>query len=62
MIEGPNTISDGEEVFYVGTPSAGLWSTEAKLHNPSRRDLVDGWRALGKLSQDRELETTGEGS
>jgi hypothetical protein len=49
MIEGANSISDGEEVFYISTPSAGLWSTEAKLHSPSRRDLVDGWRALGKL-------------
>ena len=49
MIEGANSISDGEEVFYISTPSAGLWSTEAKLHNPSRRDLVNGWRALGKL-------------
>jgi nickel-dependent lactate racemase len=39
MKEGWNTMPDGEEVFYISTPSAGLWSTKAKLHNPSRRDL-----------------------
>jgi nickel-dependent lactate racemase len=39
MKEGWNTMSDGEEVFYISTPSAGLWTTEAKLNNPARRDL-----------------------
>jgi nickel-dependent lactate racemase len=39
MKEGWNTMPDGEEVFYISTPSAGLWSTADKLHNPSRRDL-----------------------
>jgi len=39
MKEGWNTMPDGEEVFYISTPSAGLWSTAEKLHNPSRRDL-----------------------
>jgi nickel-dependent lactate racemase len=38
MQEGWNTMPDGEEVFYISTPSAGLWTTEAKLNNPSRRD------------------------
>ena len=38
MKEGWNTMPDGEEVFYISTPSAGLWATEAKLNNPSRRD------------------------
>ena len=41
MKEGWNTMPDGEEVFYISTPSAGLWSTEAKLHDPARRDLTD---------------------
>ncbi len=40
MREGLNTMPDGEEVYYISTPSAGLWSTEAKLNNPARRDLV----------------------
>jgi nickel-dependent lactate racemase len=39
MKEGWNTMPDGEEVFYISTPSAGLWTTEAKLNNPARRDL-----------------------
>jgi nickel-dependent lactate racemase len=41
MKEGWNTMPDGEEVFYISTPSAGLWSTEAKLFDPARRDLTD---------------------
>ena len=40
MQEGWNTMPDGEEVFYISTPSAGLWATDAKLNNPARRDLV----------------------
>jgi nickel-dependent lactate racemase len=40
MREGWNTMPDGEEVFYISTPSAGLWATETKLHNPARRDLA----------------------
>jgi nickel-dependent lactate racemase len=40
MKEGWNTMPDGEEVFYISTPSAGLWATETKLHNPARRDLA----------------------
>ena len=39
MKEGWNTMPDGEEVFYISTPSAGLWATKEKLDNPSRRDL-----------------------
>jgi hypothetical protein len=38
MKEGWNTMPDGEEVFYISTPSAGLWSTKAKLDNPARRE------------------------
>jgi len=40
MVEGFNTMPDGEEVYYISTPSAGLWSTEAKLNNPARRELA----------------------
>jgi nickel-dependent lactate racemase len=40
MKEGPNTMPDGEEVYYISTPSAGLWATEAKLNSPARRDLA----------------------
>jgi nickel-dependent lactate racemase len=39
MKEGWNTMPDGEEVFYISTPSAGLWSTEEKLMSPTRKDL-----------------------
>ncbi len=40
MKEGWNTMPDGEEVFYISTPSAGLWATGAKLENPARRDFA----------------------
>ena len=41
MKEGWNTMPDGEEIFYISTPSAGLWATEVKLNNPARRELVE---------------------
>ena len=31
MKNGFNTMPDGEEVYYISTPSAGLWSTAEKL-------------------------------
>lgn len=31
MKEGWNTMPDGEVVFFISTPSAGLWSTKARL-------------------------------
>jgi nickel-dependent lactate racemase len=40
MAEGWNTMPDGEEVFYISTPSAGLWSTKEKLDSPARREMV----------------------
>ena len=40
MQEGWNTLPDGEEIFYISTPSAGLWATAAKLNNPARRELA----------------------
>ena len=42
MQEGWNVMPDGEEVFYISTPSAGLWSTREKLDDPARRDLSAG--------------------
>lgn len=41
MKEGWNTMPDGEEVFYISTPSAGLWSTTEKLNSASRRELAN---------------------
>jgi nickel-dependent lactate racemase len=40
MNEGWNTLPDGEEVFYISTPSAGLWATGAKLNDPHRREML----------------------
>ncbi|MCU0858470.1 MAG: lactate racemase domain-containing protein [Pontiellaceae bacterium] len=31
MNEGWNTMPDGEEVFFISTPSAGLWASQDKL-------------------------------
>ena len=31
LAEGWNTLPDGEEIFYISTPSAGLWSTRERL-------------------------------
>lgn len=31
MKDGWNTMPDGEEVFFISTPSAGLWATKEKL-------------------------------
>jgi hypothetical protein len=31
MKEGFNTMPDGEEVYFISTPSAGLWSTRARM-------------------------------
>jgi len=31
MKEGWNTMPDGEKVFFISTPSAGLWATKARL-------------------------------
>lgn len=42
MKEGWNKMPDGEEVFYISTPSVGLWSTEAKLRRFTRREVAFG--------------------
>ena len=34
--EGWNTMPDGEEIFYISTPSAGLWSTKQRLDRENR--------------------------
>lgn len=31
MKEGWNTMADGESVFFISTPSAGLWATKSRL-------------------------------
>jgi len=31
MHEGVNTLADGEEIFFIGAPSAGLWATRERL-------------------------------
>ncbi len=31
MLEGWNTMPDGEEVFFISTPSAGLWAARDKM-------------------------------
>ncbi len=33
MTDGWNTMPDGEKVFDISTPSAGLWSTRDRLYN-----------------------------
>ena len=35
MKEGFNTMPDGEEVYFISTPSSGLWSTREKLESRS---------------------------
>jgi hypothetical protein len=30
---GVNVMPDGEEIYFISTPSAGLWSTAEKLNN-----------------------------
>jgi nickel-dependent lactate racemase len=44
MHEGWNTMPDGEDVFYIGTPSAGLWATEISVE---RRLRIAGTQTLG---------------
>lgn len=40
MREGWNTMPDGEEVFYISTPSAGLWSTREKLERRATHEKL----------------------
>ncbi len=45
MREGWNTMPDGEEVYYISTPSAGLWAVREKMERVERRDLVGAGEA-----------------
>ncbi|WP_054953695.1 lactate racemase domain-containing protein [Flaviflexus massiliensis] len=38
MADGWNTMPDGEEVFFISTPSAGLWATKEKLDQRSQHE------------------------
>ncbi|MFC4554720.1 lactate racemase domain-containing protein [Georgenia faecalis] len=38
MTDGWNTMPDGEEVYYISTPSAGLWATRDKLERRARHE------------------------
>jgi hypothetical protein len=40
LTTGWNTMSDGEEVFFISTPSAGLWTTQEKLEKKRFPDIV----------------------
>ncbi|SDT88426.1 protein of unknown function [Verrucomicrobium sp. GAS474] len=40
LAEGWNTMPDGEEIFYISTPSAGLWSTKQKLERASDHEIA----------------------
>jgi hypothetical protein len=31
---GFNTLNNGENIFFISTPSAGLWTTKDKMKNP----------------------------
>jgi hypothetical protein len=33
MVEGWNSMPDGEEVFFISTPSAGLWAARERLRD-----------------------------
>ncbi|MEA3364975.1 MAG: hypothetical protein U9Q79_04980, partial [Candidatus Hydrogenedentes bacterium] len=41
MRNGFNTMPDGEEVYFISTPSAGLWATKEKLHD--RAQSTPAW-------------------
>ncbi|AKK10288.1 lactate racemase domain-containing protein [Corynebacterium uterequi] len=38
MKDGINVLDDGEEIFFISTPSAGLWSTRAKLEQRAEHE------------------------
>jgi nickel-dependent lactate racemase len=43
MQEGFNTLPDGEEVFFIRTPSAGLWATRERLDSLADSRLDPGF-------------------
>ena len=42
MKDGWNTMPDGEEVFYISTPAAGLWATREKLLARGAHERYEG--------------------
>jgi nickel-dependent lactate racemase len=40
MKEGWNTMPDGEKVYFISTPSAGLWTTREKLQSRSAHEKL----------------------
>ena len=42
MKDGWNTMDDGEEVYYISTPSAGLWATREKLEQRATHERHEG--------------------
>jgi nickel-dependent lactate racemase len=38
--DGWNTLPDGEEVYFISTPSAGLWATKQKLSERARHESL----------------------
>jgi len=46
MHNGFNVMPDGEEVFYINTPSVGLWSTKEKLTDPAGPALENNFAQL----------------
>jgi hypothetical protein len=43
-----NTLPDAEEVFFISTPSAGLWSTREKIEGISQSKQE--WHSTGMFS------------
>lgn len=41
LTNGFNVLPDGERVYFISTPSAGLWSTAERLREPCRRDKTE---------------------
>jgi hypothetical protein len=38
---GWNTMNDGEQIFFISTPSAGLWTTRERLMKKRFPDIVE---------------------
>ncbi len=32
LTDGPNTLADGEQVFFISNPALGLWACESRIH------------------------------
>ena len=40
--DGFNTMPDGEEIFFIATPSAGLWSTRERIESRRKASTASG--------------------